>query len=122
MIRRPPKSTRTDTLFPYTTLFRSLIQIENKEQDAAIQTLEKNVLREDLYGDSLDTWLDALKRANRDRYTQDTLEKMVEKYPKKVEFIFAYGVLAHRNGEIPLARPALEKSDSLSPKIGRAHV
>src|SRR3546814_11511184 len=26
MIRRPPRSTRTDTLFPYTTLFRSLIQ------------------------------------------------------------------------------------------------
>src|SRR3546814_19489874 len=23
MIRRPPRSTRTDTLFPYTTLFRS---------------------------------------------------------------------------------------------------
>src|SRR3546814_15259365 len=26
MIRRPPRSTRTDTLFPYTTLFRSAIQ------------------------------------------------------------------------------------------------
>src|SRR3546814_17353607 len=25
MIRRPPRSTRTDTLFPYTTLFRSRI-------------------------------------------------------------------------------------------------
>src|SRR3546814_3688708 len=25
MIRRPPRSTRTDTLFPYTTLFRSSI-------------------------------------------------------------------------------------------------
>src|SRR3546814_19743149 len=25
MIRRPPRSTRTDTLFPYTTLFRSTI-------------------------------------------------------------------------------------------------
>src|SRR3546814_19335424 len=24
MLRRPPRSTRTDTLFPYTTLFRSL--------------------------------------------------------------------------------------------------
>src|SRR3546814_12054470 len=24
MIRRPPRSTRTDTLFPYTTLFRSM--------------------------------------------------------------------------------------------------
>src|SRR3546814_14891965 len=26
MIRRPPRSTRTDTLFPYTTLFRSIYQ------------------------------------------------------------------------------------------------
>src|SRR3546814_13551006 len=26
MIRRPPRSTRTDTLFPYTTLFRSYTQ------------------------------------------------------------------------------------------------
>src|SRR3546814_12858072 len=25
MIRRPPRSTRTDTLFPYTTLFRSML-------------------------------------------------------------------------------------------------
>src|SRR3546814_5396446 len=25
MIRRPPRSTRTDTLFPYTTLFRSQV-------------------------------------------------------------------------------------------------
>src|SRR3546814_18757084 len=28
MIRRPPRSTRTDTLFPYTTLFRSRAQHE----------------------------------------------------------------------------------------------
>src|SRR3546814_8315787 len=27
MIRRPPRSTRTDTLFPYTTLFRSLEEL-----------------------------------------------------------------------------------------------
>src|SRR3546814_5809179 len=27
MLRRPPRSTRTDTLFPYTTLFRSFEQI-----------------------------------------------------------------------------------------------
>src|SRR3546814_11510742 len=26
MIRRPPRSTRTDTLFPYTTLFRSFVR------------------------------------------------------------------------------------------------
>src|SRR3546814_11971442 len=27
MIRRPPRSTRTDTLFPYTTLFRSVVEL-----------------------------------------------------------------------------------------------
>src|SRR3546814_6628104 len=27
MIRRPPRSTRTDTLFPYTTLFRSVARL-----------------------------------------------------------------------------------------------
>src|SRR3546814_4907190 len=29
MIRRPPRSTRTDTLFPYTTLFRSDLFVAN---------------------------------------------------------------------------------------------
>src|SRR3546814_14888116 len=35
MIRRPPRSTRTDTLFPYTTLFRS-----RKDPLAAVSLLE----------------------------------------------------------------------------------
>src|SRR3546814_14725741 len=30
MIRRPPRSTRTDTLFPYTTLFRSLPRLRRE--------------------------------------------------------------------------------------------
>src|SRR3546814_5923309 len=30
MIRRPPRSTRTDTLFPYTTLFRSVVEALNR--------------------------------------------------------------------------------------------
>src|SRR3546814_14826155 len=33
MIRRPPRSTRTDTLFPYTTLFRSLDEVPAHEAD-----------------------------------------------------------------------------------------
>src|SRR3546814_16746247 len=37
MIRRPPRSTRTDTLFPYTTLFRSIIgRSEDEEQPGLI--------------------------------------------------------------------------------------
>src|SRR3546814_18106696 len=35
MIRRPPRSTRTDTLFPYTTLFRSLVARSPSGQAAA---------------------------------------------------------------------------------------
>src|SRR3546814_9530288 len=43
MIRRPPRSTRTDTLFPYTTLFRSdghdQIQLRNHDHELAAITL-----------------------------------------------------------------------------------
>src|SRR3546814_4717042 len=34
MIRRPPRSTRTDTLFPYTTLFRS-VGVQRREGEVA---------------------------------------------------------------------------------------
>src|SRR3546814_17348331 len=36
MIRRPPRSTRTDTLFPYTTLFRSLPRWGQERHEGAI--------------------------------------------------------------------------------------
>src|SRR3546814_7871569 len=39
MIRRPPRSTRTDTLFPYTTLFRSLAVVaitDRQPRDALV--------------------------------------------------------------------------------------
>src|SRR3546814_5803782 len=42
MIRRPPRSTRTDTLFPYTTLFRSggaFRPLRGRKADAAAGTL-----------------------------------------------------------------------------------
>src|SRR3546814_14296791 len=34
MIRRPPRSTRTDTLFPYTTLFRSVFRMTGARASA----------------------------------------------------------------------------------------
>src|SRR3546814_773481 len=43
MIRRPPRSTRTDTLFPYTTLFRSVrLVIDIIGRKLAIQILENH--------------------------------------------------------------------------------
>src|SRR3546814_2514103 len=39
MIRRPPRSTRTDTLFPYTTLFRSLVTKYLIDAESAIYAM-----------------------------------------------------------------------------------
>src|SRR3546814_18191268 len=41
MIRRPPSSTPTDTLFPYTTLFRSLAKKGARLQTAEVQLGDK---------------------------------------------------------------------------------
>src|SRR3546814_4930376 len=38
MIRRPPRSTRTDTLFPYTTLFRSRAAPRSRTPEAAFSS------------------------------------------------------------------------------------
>src|SRR3546814_20173630 len=78
MIRRPPRSTRTDTLFPYTTLFRSpdnvdawrglgalaAAQGQATEQTAAQFMIDRVTLysSDDLYvqreiNRSLDTWI-----------------------------------------------------------------
>src|SRR3546814_14917760 len=40
MIRRPPRSTRTDTLFPYTTLFRS-VSVERRFLDRHLHNKNK---------------------------------------------------------------------------------
>src|SRR3546814_3164472 len=48
MIRRPPRSTRTDTLFPYTTLFRSIAAALRRHHGAidivAVEPAESPVL------------------------------------------------------------------------------
>src|SRR3546814_12406570 len=41
MIRRPPRSTRTDTLFPYTTLFRSQHRYHRTKDDETVDPERK---------------------------------------------------------------------------------
>src|SRR3546814_12359399 len=43
MIRRPPRSTRTDTLFPYTTLFRSMSKVI-RDSAGALLTVINDIL------------------------------------------------------------------------------
>src|SRR3546814_7260925 len=52
MIRRPPRSTRTDTLFPYTTLFRSFLELHrNGGRKAGVYTVS----------DALDDYLEGFR-------------------------------------------------------------
>src|SRR3546814_5434039 len=47
MIRRPPRSTRTDTLFPYTTLFRSraaVLEDEDSDEDEVAKAEQELVV------------------------------------------------------------------------------
>src|SRR3546814_13895847 len=48
MLRRPPRSTRTDTLFPYTTPFRSFLQHRPDGHDAP--RFVQLMLQPDLFG------------------------------------------------------------------------
>src|SRR3546814_10178696 len=47
MIRRPPKSTRTVTLFPYTTLFRSRGQLPLHPGDGVDDLIDRRAFDED---------------------------------------------------------------------------
>src|SRR3546814_9094894 len=57
MLRRPPRSTRTDTLFPYTTLFRSPARIDrrfHRQTDAQRMRLELLRVERDAHRQALD--------------------------------------------------------------------
>src|SRR3546814_10265668 len=58
MIRRPPRSTRTDTLFPYTTLFRSQMDDQPQRADKGEQQeADRNEPTEQLFQEQDDEFL-----------------------------------------------------------------
>src|SRR3546814_1259859 len=61
MIRRPPRSTRTDTLFPYTTLFRSSALVLLRKE-AARETREQD----DRQADQRDEYCEPAQRSRQD--------------------------------------------------------
>src|SRR3546814_8291 len=65
MIRRPPRSTRTDTLFPYTTLFRSNEENHPKRR-RKLSELNKNDDK-----NSEPDWIYAKSRQRREDYWND---------------------------------------------------
>src|SRR3546814_5991554 len=65
MVRRPPRSTRTDTLFPYTTLFRSACALfEEGDEPEVRQWLDQvamengGVCQDAMIVETLQGWID----------------------------------------------------------------
>src|SRR3546814_5133483 len=67
MIRRPPRSTRTDTLFPYTTLFRSLGNLQDVDVASDAVALE-DMIEIDRYALAMTSAMQAEVLANVMRY------------------------------------------------------
>src|SRR3546814_7447055 len=67
MIRRPPRSTRTDTLFPYTTLFRSSAAWGS----GAVAGVVNILLKKDLEGLSVGAHTGISSRGDGARYGMD---------------------------------------------------
>src|SRR3546814_18017399 len=70
MIRRPPRSTRTDTLFPYTTLFRSLPDIDRLlSEDKGLKVVYRELpILSDESGQAAKASLYAAKQGNYGRF------------------------------------------------------
>src|SRR3546814_8378115 len=62
MIRRPPQSTRTDTLFPYTTLFRSVAALRRTADNAesTLAAIDQAALKDKAIQRQLDEQLAAI--------------------------------------------------------------
>src|SRR3546814_1558806 len=112
MIRRPPRSTRTDTLFPYTTLFRSRIglllheEVDGVEYGVLIRPV-RLLRRLEQFECVLDrSGAHAVQRRDVGVYKRTEVFLFLE---HSELFLKDEGLVKSRHGEIVL-------------KIGRAHV
>src|SRR3546814_16197254 len=105
MIRRPPRSTRTDTLFPYTTLFRSERHCSNARRVA-----------EYLEGHPQVAWVSCAALPS------SPYRKLAEKYlPLGAGSVFTLGLRGGYAAGVKMVE-SCELLSHLANKIGRAHV
>src|SRR3546814_5587834 len=80
MIRRPPRSTRTDTLFPYTTLFRSFEPSTAPELQRTLESIGAELgYPAELMAQASSTDILALKRASDWKAKAEKYDKLIAK-------------------------------------------
>src|SRR3546814_825796 len=116
MTRRPPRSTRTDTLFPYTTLFRSLRLLEQvKRRDPSIFT--KSGIMLGLGEERLEVHqvMDDMRSADIDFLTMGQYLQPTPRHTKVIDFVTpqafsAYAAIARAKGFLQVASSPLTRS------------
>src|SRR3546814_17757306 len=113
MIRRPPRSTRTDTLFPYTTLFRS-------ESVALVPEREDDEIHSDFDGYGDDPAKTFTQAPQNGLILPGMVTQIDDENSVSVEPGAARAVEVRRTElwRLSAAVEAIDKKD----KIGRAHV
>src|SRR6056297_4270490 len=81
MIRRPPRSTRTDTLFPYTTLFRSVDDVIDGVA-GVVEVSDDAALLESVIADRSEEHTSELQSLRRISYAVFCLKKKKKKNKK----------------------------------------
>src|SRR3546814_6758189 len=92
MIRRPPRSTRTDTLFPYTTLFRS--PSADRRRCPATWTFCGHARPAQSRSEEHTSELQSLMRIS---YAVFCLKKKTQKQQKRLNQQEKYTVIQHKN-------------------------
>src|SRR6056297_4303541 len=78
MLRRPPRSTRTDTLFPYTTLFRSVFGGEPGGQGGSI-TFRREAFPVEVTKDRSEEHTSELQSLRRNSYAGFCMKKKTKR-------------------------------------------
>src|SRR3546814_16684288 len=104
MIRRPPRTTRTDTLFPYTTLFRSEQASESKSAPPRASSGSPQVLA-------------GLEAAIR-RQIQPCADRQVNPGPGANEIVTVLHLRLNRNGTLA-ADPRVVRHEGVDSSNGR---
>src|SRR3546814_5989953 len=111
MIRRPPRSTRTDTLFPYTTLFRSLARYFKRKgcevagYDKTPSALTRELEAEGIRSEEHTSELQSLMRISYAVFClkkKKTPNKRVNKQTKTQNQIRQYNIKNHHNNKSTL--------------------
>src|SRR3546814_4506165 len=127
MIRRPPRSTRTDTLFPYTTLFRSSRHAHRQVVSVAIEDRSAVGGQRDALeplGRTEGRVLVAAERLHLDQAGGDRTEAHEEHEQRDDETApgSSWSVGAGRRRRVAPRRACDGTPVALGGKIGRAHV